>query len=218
MKFFFRLFSVFTLLLLATAALGYFYWYLPRFKTVNTNQVATMKPAAAGKVAFSKLKRQLPALKSFISRSIFNTKHCFLLDMSIPSGKKRFFVYDLEKDSIAYSGLVTHGSGSDKDGEAFYFSNKPGSYCTSLGKYRIGNSYAGRFGLAFKLYGLDTSNSNAFDRAVVLHAHECVPIEEVAPFPICLSLGCPTVAPDFLLVLKKYINGTDKPILLSIYK
>jgi hypothetical protein len=51
--------------------------------------------------------------------------------------------------------------------------------CTALGKYRIGNSYNGRFGQAFKLYGLERTNDKAFERFVVLHSHECVPETEV---------------------------------------
>jgi hypothetical protein len=67
------------------------------------------------------------------------------------------------------------------------------------------------------LYGLDNSNSNAFSRFVVLHSHSCVPNEETAPFPICESWGCPTVAPAFLTQLKTYIEKAQEPVLLAIY-
>ena len=113
---------------------------------------------------------------------------------------------------------VTHGSGSITGREDLFFSNEPGSNCTSLGKYKIGNAYQGRFGLAYKLYGLDKTNSKAFERFVVLHAHSCVPANDVYPLPICPSQGCPTVAPEFLQKLTRYINSSDEPILLSIYK
>jgi L,D-transpeptidase catalytic domain len=139
-----------------------------------------------------------------------------MVDMKIESGKKRFFVYNLRKDSIELAGLVTHGSGK-VNSDAIQFSNTEGSLCTSLGKYKIGNAYNGKFGLAFKLYGLDSANSNAFNRYVVLHAHDCVPNEETAPFPICESWGCPTVAPAFLTMLKTYIDKSGQPILLNIY-
>ncbi len=157
-------------------------------------------------------------VKQKISTGQYCRQFCFMIDMGMASGKKRFFVYNLEKDSIEMSGLVTHGSGSDRSGEAHFFSNRPGSNCTSLGRYRIGNSYEGKFGLAYKLYGLDPANSRAFDRFVVLHAHPCVPNDEVYPFPICLSLGCPTVSVDFLQILKKYIDKAEKPVILQLYK
>ncbi len=136
--------------------------------------------------------------------------------MSIASGKPRFFVYNLQKDSVELAGLVTHGQGSAGNAEIEY-SNEPGSYCTSKGRYKIGASYYGRFGLAFKLHGLDKTNNRAFERAVVLHAHACVPDEAVYPLRICESQGCPTVSPAFLKKLKQYIENGEKPVLLSIY-
>ena len=137
--------------------------------------------------------------------------------MRIASGKNRFFVYNLEKDSVEIAGLVTQGSGIGNNSETPTFSNTANSYCTSLGKYKIGKSYYGKFGLAFKLFGLDKTNSRAFDRFVVLHAHGCVPDEEVAPLPICESWGCPTVSPAFLTQLKSYLDKSNEPILLWIY-
>jgi hypothetical protein len=41
---------------------------------------------------------------------------------------------------------------------------KPGCGCTALGKYKIGDKYKGRFGTAYKLLGLDSSNNNAFKK------------------------------------------------------
>jgi L,D-transpeptidase catalytic domain len=137
--------------------------------------------------------------------------------MKIPSGKKRFFVYDLNQDSIVHAGLVTHGGGSQTATNALTFNNIPNGNATSLGKYKIGIEYSGRFGMAFKLYGLEATNSKAFERFVVLHGHACVPDSEVDPFLICTSLGCPTVSPSFLPILKKYIDKADKPVVLWIF-
>ena len=155
--------------------------------------------------------------KKFTDQNSYCKQYCFLIDMSLPSGKKRFFVYDLQNDSMLTTGMVTHGSGSETNTAALVFSNVVHSNATSLGKYRIGEKYHGKFGLAFKLYGMDASNSKAYARAVVLHAHECVPAEEVYPQPICASWGCPTVSPSFLNVLEKYLDDTEDPVLLWIY-
>ena len=139
--------------------------------------------------------------------------------MSIPSGKKRFFVYNIAKDSIEYSSLVSHGSGSYFNGcdDRLIFSNMPNSNATSLGKYRIGNSYYGNYGLSYKLFGLDSTNSNAFDRAIVLHSDAYVPETETYPRHIFQSAGCPCVSPAFLAVLDKYLKQSSKPVLLWIY-
>lgn len=156
-------------------------------------------------------------LKSYLHKNKFNEEICFLIDMKIPPGKNRFFVYDFSKDSVVDKGLVTHGGGSQTASDSLQFSNVPNSYATSIGKYKIGNEYTGKFGTAFKLYGLNKTNNAAFNRFVVLHAHSCVPDDEVFPAAICRSLGCPTVAPSFLSRLKVYIINSDKPVLLWIY-
>jgi len=147
----------------------------------------------------------------------FNSSFCFLVDMQLPSGKNRFFVYDLRRDSVLLSGLVAHGSGGRYFSMKPVFSNVDGSGCTSLGRYRVGYPYTGQFGPAYKLYGLDTSNSRAFARNVVLHAYSAVPEHETWPQPICNSLGCPMVAPGFLEALRPLIAGAQKPVCLWIF-
>lgn len=135
--------------------------------------------------------------------------------MALPSGKKRLFVYDLNNSRVKYSGLVAHGGG--KSGyETAVFSNTPNSWCSSMGKYRIANKYQGRFGTAFKLIGLDSTNSNAYVRAIVLHAYMCVPDEEIFPQTICNSQGCPMVSVNFLQTLELEIQQSKKPLLLLI--
>ncbi len=166
-----------------------------------------------------KLKEQAEVLKKYVKENNYNGKYCFLVDMSIPSGKKRFFVYNLKKDSIEFSSLVTHGFGSYKwdCNDQLSFSNMPFSLKTSLGKYRIGTSYTGHFGLAYKLFGLDSSNSNAYQRDIVLHSHIHVPDKETYPEHIMESLGCPAVSPVFLAILDKYVKENKKSIILWIY-
>jgi L,D-transpeptidase catalytic domain len=165
------------------------------------------------------LQQKAKEAKSFAAQNDFNTQVCFLVNLSLPSGSNRFFVYDLQKDSIRKQGLVTHGSGraSTENGKPI-FSNTPNSLCSSLGKYKVGNSYYGQFGLAFKLFGLEKTNSKAYERAIVLHSHECVPDTETAPYAICENWGCPTVSPSFLDNLKLIIKASNKPVLLWIYE
>ena len=166
----------------------------------------------------TKLHQKIALLKSFSAKRGYNATRCFMIDMGIPSGRKRFFIYNFLKDSVEEAGLVTHGSGSISSTGKLNFSNVAGSNSTSLGKYKIGAAYQGRFGLAFKLHGLDKTNSKAFERFVVLHAHTCVPEKEVYPNFICPSLGCPTVSPAFLQELKTCIEKSNKPILMQIYQ
>jgi hypothetical protein len=166
---------------------------------------------------YKKLALKAAEAKSFVQKNDCAKDFCFLVDMSLPSRMKRFFVYDLQKDSIMASGLVTHGNCNQQWLEGRKYSNEPGCGCTSLGRYKTGYSYHGRFGLAFKLYGLDKTNDRAFARFIVLHSHSCVPEEEVSE-EICQSNGCPTVAPAFLMKLEVMIRSSNKPVLLWIYQ
>lgn len=147
----------------------------------------------------------------------YNTEIGFFIDMSIMSGKNRFFVYDFEQKKIIDKGLVAHGVGSET-GEAgkLIFSNVPNSLSTSLGRYSIGDYYEGQYGKSYKLYGLDDSNSNALERYVVLHKHAYVPYEEQDQ-AICYSHGCPMVNEIFYTRLEKIIDNSQKKIILNIY-
>jgi hypothetical protein len=170
------------------------------------------------KAAVDRIKKQAASIQEYAKTNRFNTEYFFLVDMSIPSGKKRLFVYNIKKDSLEYSSLVAHGFGSTTaNNDQLEFSNIPNSYQTSLGKYKIGNSYYGTFGLAYKLFGLDNTNSKAFERAIVLHSQNQVPDSETYPDHIAQSAGCPMVSPSSMVVLDKYIKSSQKPILLWIY-
>jgi hypothetical protein len=211
-------------LLLVTAAATASYLYiksdaadkgpLDNFKGTRRNAASESK---AKKIPLEKLRLHAESLRDYARRNDFNSEISFLIDMSQESGSKRFFVYNMMKDSIELSGLVTHGYGSSQP-NGLQFSNIPGSNATSLGRYKIGQSYMGKFGLAYKLHGLDKTNNKAFERFVVLHAHDCVPDAEVAPMLICESQGCPTVSPAFLQRLKSYLSHSEQPVLLSIYQ
>jgi L,D-transpeptidase catalytic domain len=165
----------------------------------------------------SKINQKVIEFKKFELDKNFSKKIIFLVDMSLSSGKNRFFVYDLSKDSIVKTSLVAHGSGNAGFSFAPKFSNQRESGCTALGKYRIGKSYPGRFGTAYKLYGLDSTNNNAFSRSIVLHSYSCVPEQETYPYPICNSRGCPMVARAFFSQLQTIIDKSESPVLLWIF-
>lgn len=212
--------SIFTCcIFFAIATMVYFFWYRPSLRgSQQSFEIKKSGPKLSENKTHLKLLAKAQDLKDYAVKNGFNTERCFMMDMSVASGKQRFFIYNFKTGKVEKAGLVTHGSGSITGGEELYFSNVPGSSCTSLGRYKIGNPYQGRFGLAYKLHGLDKTNSKAFERFVVLHGHSCVPADEVHPLPICPSLGCPTVAPEFLKKLSSIIDASNKPVLLSIYQ
>lgn len=164
------------------------------------------------------LRSRVMEARSYSLEKRFSTRYCFLVDMSIPSGKKRFFVYDFSTNQVVYSGLVSHGSGGINYSSQPKFSNDPGSDCSSLGKYKVGEVYHGQYGKSYKLYGLETSNSNAYKRAVVLHGYTCVPDDEIYPKGVCNSSGCTGVSLNFFNKLAMIIDESQKPILLWIFQ
>jgi hypothetical protein len=174
-------------------------------------------PAFEMNAEMRKVKTNRMVLNDYAIKNKCNQDYGFIIDMRIPSYKKRFFVYNLKKDSLINSGFVAHGTGSETFRGELVFSNIPDSRCTSLGKYKIGASYKGMYGFSYRLLGLDSTNNKALQRAIVLHGHSCVPDKEMDEYPICFSYGCPMVSPTFLQQLKGYISKQGKkPILMSI--
>lgn len=162
-------------------------------------------------------KEKITELKSFIKDRNYNQDLAVFINFKIKSGKYRYYVYDLKKDKILQSAIVSHGSGSNSRvyGE-LKFSNAENSYQSSLGKYEIKESYSGKFGKSYRLDGLDKTNSNARSRAIVIHSLDCVPDVE-SEDPACLSLGCPMLSPKALKQTAKYIDGAANTIILYAF-
>ena len=216
MKIVLRFFFTFMLAGSVFLCFAYFFWYKPKFKRVGQGAYKSILAMPAKE--FDRLKDKAVSLREFATNRGYNKELCFLVDMSISSGKNRFFVYDMSKDSVLLEGLVAHGSCDKYFQLNPAFSNTKECGCSSLGKYKIGNGYKGRFGLAYKLYGLDSSNSNAFVRNIVLHSYDCVPEQETDPVPICNSRGCPMISPGLLKQLTPIISQSKKTVLLWIFE
>ena len=130
--------------------------------------------------------------------------------------KKRFFVINLKTMKIEQSGLLSHGRGQGVSVFDKQYSNRSGSKCTSLGRYKILGKYKGGYGEAYRIAGLDSSNQNAYSRNIVLHSMGCIPDQE-GYMPACVSEGCPAVSPNFLTSLSRIIDSRKKPVLLWIF-
>lgn len=162
-------------------------------------------------------KEKITELKTFIKGKNYNQDIAVFINYKIKSGKYRYFVYDFKNDKILQSAIVSHGSGSDT---GIYgnlkFSNTENSYQSSLGKFEIKESYSGKFGKSYRLDGLDKTNSNARSRAIVLHSLGCVSDLE-SNQPACLSLGCPMLSPKSFKETAKYIDISDKTMILYAF-
>jgi hypothetical protein len=161
---------------------------------------------------------------SFCNANKCNTEFCILIDMKIHSGKYRMFIYDFKNQKVEKKALVTHGVGKgDKisTGAEPLFSNEKGSWLTSLGKYKTGERDYSNWGINvhYKLHGLDTGNSNAFERMIVLHSYTPVPSYEIYPFhlPLGWSQGCPVTDDETMAWLDTKLINNEEPVLLWIF-
>ena len=202
---------------IAIVALGWFSQTNAWKKTIALHASKKEVSVPVSNKTIEKLEQKATTAKLFAKQKGYNENTCFFIDMTLTSGQNRFFIYDFKKDTVQAAGLVAHGNCFEYWLEGRKYSNIVGSGCTSLGKYKIGSPYTGKFGYSYKLHGLDTSNNNAFERTVVLHSHSCIPQTEVTD-EICQSNGCPTVSPAMLQLLKPIINNSRKPLLLWIYE
>ena len=159
----------------------------------------------------------------FCKQKGFSEKYYFLVDLSVHSGKNRFFVYDFMQKKITAQNLVTHGScdmfadNPDKYNKA-KFDNRDDSHCSSIGKYKVDKRDYSSWGIKVKYWldGLEETNSNARNRVVVLHSWDAVANAEIYPNHSPLSWGCPAVSDDFMRKLDAKLQATTKPVLLWI--
>src|SRR6218665_110858 len=154
-----------------------------------------------------------------------NTGFCILIDMSLHSGLKRFFVWDFLKDTVSYSFLVGHGCcdnawSSDQSRDTPKFSNVDGSHCSSLGKYKLGERGYSDWGIHVKylMHGLEAGNSNALARYIVFHSWEQVSDREVYPRGTPEGWGCPTVSDNSMRIVDPLLKAAQKPVLMWLYK
>ncbi|MFY1046190.1 murein L,D-transpeptidase catalytic domain-containing protein [Chryseobacterium sp. GP-SGM7] len=162
-------------------------------------------------------KEKISELKDYIRNKDYNQDFAVFINFKVHSGKYRYFVYDLKNNKIVQKAIVSHGSGSViPKSNQLKFSNVEGSYQSSLGKYEIRESYNGKFGKAYRLKGLDSTNSNAMERAIVLHSFGCISDQESQNLT-CLSLGCPMLSTKAFNETAKFLDPSKKSIILYAF-
>lgn len=183
-------------LFLATATLGVI--CTPTF-AANTNNPALYDSLsqAAPELNPQALKGALSAMQCAVNNGARQARHLAVIDYSQPSTARRLWIFDLNKKTVVLRDLVAHGQ---KSGENFatQFSNRLGSYQSSLGLFRTQESYEGSHGYSLRMDGLEPGfNDQARDRAIVIHAADYVnPLWSKRQGRIGRSQGCPAVRPQ----------------------
>ena len=163
----------------------------------------------------------------------YSTDCCLLVDYGRHSGRARFFLWDFEKEKPALKCLCAHGYGKGSTARKPVFSNEPGSFCSSLGHYKVGREKAmskpkGRKALV--LYGKDKTNSNALQRGILIHPVS-LPNFSIYPFLIPVKVhkvlghkirpkseGCITIPFRKYSEVVETVKSSSKPLMLWVYE
>ena len=162
--------------------------------------------------------------EQYCKKNHLNPNKFILIDLGLHSGLKRFFIYDFKKKKVVKSFMVSHGCGNNVWGQTYTKENAPvsnesDSHCSSIGKYIVLKRGISQWGIKvnYLLQGKDKTNSNAINRAIVIHSWDEVPNNEVYPEGTPEGWGCPAVSNKSMeeidVVLKE-----NKKVLLWIIK
>lgn len=140
------------------------------------------------------------------------TKFFVVTDMSVYSGKDRYWLVDVASGAVE-AHKVAHGDGTDPDnnGYADTFGNVDGSHKTSLGFYLTGEIYDGTHIHSMRLDGLSKdgtvngmANTNARDRLIVMH--EATYVDDAKTTQQGRSNGCLALDPSIEVAMVDRIH------------
>lgn len=187
----------------------------------NGERMAPNYRAAADKMhknySAAKAQKFIDSLRDWLHDNDYSTSLLFVADMGLHMNIQRFYVVNPDSQKLLKSFLVAHGSGGGSTVNRPVFSNTPGSLCTSLGRYKIGEKYNGNFGESYRLHGLDRTNNKAFERAIVFHSYKDQTEEEYGS-PNYFSSGCPMIAKRSFAYCDSLIQLEEKPVIMVIYE
>lgn len=154
------------------------------------------------------LRDALAAMRCAVNHGAEPARRLAVIDYSQPSTARRLWIFDLHSKRLLLRDYVAHGR---RSGENFAssFSNRLGSYQTSLGLYRTAESYSGKHGYSLRMDGLDPGlNDLARERAIVIHGASYVnPGLVRTQGRIGRSLGCPAVRPEVARMVVDKLKG-----------
>ncbi|WP_428701578.1 murein L,D-transpeptidase catalytic domain family protein [Stenotrophomonas indicatrix] len=117
-----------------------------------------------------------------------------VIDYSRPSTEPRMWVFDLARQRLLFEEWVAHGRNSGEN-RTQHFSNRDGSFMSSIGAFTAQETYMGGNGYSLRLAGLEPGfNDRARERAIVIHGAPYVnPSTAQLQGRLGRSLGCPAV-------------------------
>lgn len=168
----------------------------------------------------SRVAKRAEALREFCCKEGYNTDVVLFVDASRHSGRRRFVAWSFERNAPMFVCPVSLGSGAKESHvRSAYaeFSNNEGSHLSSLGRALVAERYEGRYGVAYRLDGLDESNSNLRPRCVVLHGWEHTTSYPIWPRAMVGSHGCPVLSRAMMQSLDEILQSRQR-IVIEIFK
>lgn len=166
----------------------------------------------------SRVSERVESLLEFCLTRGYNTNVALFCDLSRHSGLNRFVVWNFAERRPIFVCPVSHGSGSQRPHcRAAYarFSNEDSSHLSSVGRALVSERYEGRYGVAYRLDGLDDSNSNLRSRCVVLHGWEHTTSFPIYPFATVGSFGCPVLSRKMFSRLDSILQNEERVVMLT---
>ena len=167
----------------------------------------------------SRIAERAVALREFCGREGYNTRVALFVDLSRHSGRRRFVAWDMERNVPIFTCPVSHGSGEQRShvrSARARTSNEDGSHLSSLGRALVAERYVGRYGVAYRLDGLDATNSNLRSRFVVLHGWEYTTSFPIFPFATVGSFGCPVLSRRMMGRVDELLQQHER-VVIDIY-
>jgi hypothetical protein len=192
---------------LGLAGLWLFCAQLLAAPTANDKLVEDLARVAPG-LDQQALRHAVAAMQCAVNHGAAAASRLAVIDYSQPSTARRLWIFDLQRKRLLLSDYVAHGR---RSGENFAqsFSNREGSFQSSLGLFRTAESYRGKHGYSLRMDGLEPGlNDQARERAIVIHGASYVdPRLARSQGRIGRSLGCPAVRPQVARMVVDKLKG-----------
>lgn len=168
----------------------------------------------------SRITKRANELLAFCKREGYNTSIALFVNLARHSGRNRFVVWDFKAEKPLLICPVSHGSGSVKSHVRSAYariSNEDGSHLSSVGRAVVAERYEGRYGIAYRLDGLEDSNSNLRPRCVVLHGWEHTTSFPIYPIPTVGSFGCPVLSTKMMARVDEILKN-ESNVIIEVFK
>lgn len=157
--------------------------------------------------------------EAFAKQKGLNEKYCLLVDYALPSGQPRVFLWSFVDHKVQFAAHTMHGPGKGSTPQHAVLSNQSGSHCSAPGPFKVTKEHGHINSTGYFLSGLDSKNSNARERGLMLHGAYIVDLDlenncEYLRLDALWCAGCVTISTDEMDYLGQIIESEPKCLLL----